>query len=140
MKQDKYFKYALFNEDFAAVRSYLDNGANVDERDKFGRTVLMYEAYGHNSSEPDMCALLLSYGANVNARDHFGKSALNNAVEHEHPKLIRLFLEHGAIVDNTDNDKIEMLMSKLKKEEPVERSINTGNERNTGETRYIQIN
>ncbi|NBB89666.1 MAG: hypothetical protein GVY23_00500 [Spirochaetes bacterium] len=57
------------------VQTLIDNGANVNSRDVFGRTPL-HLAVGH----PAIIALLLEAGANVDARDSLSNTPLHRAV------------------------------------------------------------
>ena len=57
------------------VQTLIDNGANVNARDVFGRTPL-HLAVGH----PAIIALLLEAGANVDARDSLSNTPLHRAV------------------------------------------------------------
>lgn len=57
------------------VRTLIDNGANVNARDVFGRTPLHLAV-----SHPRVIALLLEAGANVDARDSLSNTPLHRAV------------------------------------------------------------
>ncbi len=71
----------------------LDNGADVNARDRFGRTVLMIAAYrGHN----DLVRLLLERGADVNAQDNDGRTAHAFAAFYRRSDTLRLLQTHGA--------------------------------------------
>ena len=60
------------------VELLLDNGANVDERDKFGMTPLMRAA---QHGRTDVVNFLLDNDADVNAINNYGWNALMIAIE-----------------------------------------------------------
>ena len=59
--------------DANAVRNALDHGADVNARDSFGRTALMYAA-ASDLLPLDVVKLLVEHGADINARDGHKKS------------------------------------------------------------------
>ncbi len=60
---------------------WLDRGANINARDRFGDTPLMMSA---RNAHPDVTRVLLAHGANTTLRDHFGLSAAHWANFHLH--------------------------------------------------------
>ncbi len=72
---------------YEIVRLLLENGANVNAADKFGRTAL-YEA-----ASPEMIRLLLRYGADVNLKKKDGTSILKDQHFFE---LTKMLIEAGA--------------------------------------------
>ena len=68
-------------------------GADIDAKDKRGRTPLMMAASGGYSST---CDMLITYGANVNATCDHGHSALRRAIKNAHVSAARTLLERGA--------------------------------------------
>jgi ankyrin repeat protein len=78
------------------VKLLLEKGANVDVRNRDGRTAL------HGAVQMGIervVRLLLEYGAAINAQDHDGNAAIHFAAEASLRTIILLLLEHGAIVE-----------------------------------------
>ena len=71
----------------------VQNGARLDEADKFGKTALMHAAeYGG----PDVVRFLLANGANINAKDNDGKTALMYAQKNGRTEIVQLLKHAGA--------------------------------------------
>jgi ankyrin repeat protein len=81
------------------VEDLLDAGADVDARDKGGRTPLMYVVVDHR---PEIAALLIERGADVNARDKQRFTALHFAAQEGQLEIAKMLIEHGAAVDPKD--------------------------------------
>lgn len=69
---------AVINDDADALRQILDEGANVNARNKDGQTALIEAAYYGNA---DIVKLLISAGADVNLQDKKDNTALYKAAE-----------------------------------------------------------
>jgi len=82
--------------DLAALRSYLEAGADPNSRDTAGRTPL-HEAVA--AGQGDVVRLLLDSGADVRARTPGGRSALMDAAEHGQVEVARLLVDAGADLD-----------------------------------------
>ncbi|TVR52637.1 MAG: ankyrin repeat domain-containing protein [Spirochaetaceae bacterium] len=81
------------------VRAALRAGADLDARDRYGLTPLMYAARYNRSVE--VLRLLLDAGADVNARDSDGNTALMSAAgSNENPEITQLLIDAGARVDH----------------------------------------
>lgn len=79
----------------AAVRTLLDQGANVDAKGSGGATALMMACWwGHL----DVVKLLLDRGANVNAKGPDGYTALMEAARYGRFEITELLLQRGADV------------------------------------------
>ena len=71
----------------------IDNGAEVDEKNKFGETALMNAArWGH----PLNAAFLIDAGADINAKTKSGETALEFATYSHHKEVVELLKMHGA--------------------------------------------
>lgn len=81
-----------------AVRLDLAHGADVNTKDKNGKTALM-----QSSSNAKISRLLVERGANVNAKDNNGETALMMAVQNKNIDVVNLLLTRGA--DATAKDK-----------------------------------
>jgi len=73
----------------------LENGADIDAQDLFGRTPL------HRAvADPAMVAFLIREGANVNTRDVFGRTPLHEALPYV--ESVVLLVDFGAEIDAQD--------------------------------------
>ena len=74
------------------VEEALQDGANVDARDMFGRTAL-HEAAGHGKA--DVAEILLQHGAeDINAKDNNGSTALDFAQREVHSNVVKLLRKY----------------------------------------------
>jgi ankyrin repeat protein len=97
---------AIRQGDMAAVQQLLKSGADLETRDEYGATALMYAAA---FSSPDCVRLLLDAGADINATSNQGSTALMwstaDAVK------VRLLLGHHADVNARTKDGGTALLS-----------------------------
>ncbi len=63
----------------------LDNGANANIKDRYGRTPLHLLARAGN---PELAKLLISRGASVTVRDNQGRTPANIATESDHRRMV----------------------------------------------------
>lgn len=85
----------------APVLSALHAGADIDHRDRYGRTVLMDASEaGHREA----VSRLLEFGADSGAKDHRGDSALLFAARRGHADVIATLLNNG--VDENSRDAL----------------------------------
>jgi ankyrin repeat protein len=84
------------------VRELIDRGADVHARDSGGRTALTAAAF---SNQLGAARLLVAVGADVNAKDDTEQSPYLVASSEvgDDPRLLELFLDHGARVDDKDS-------------------------------------
>jgi len=86
--------------DINAVRTLLDKGADVNEKDGVGGTPLFWAVReGHT----ELAKLLIEKGADVNKGTNIGETPLYTAVSHGHTELAKLLIERGADVNKRDN-------------------------------------
>jgi ankyrin repeat protein len=91
---------SAYQGDLAKVRSFVEQGIDVDSRDSEGRTALYYAAM---QGKRDLVEFLLSRGANVNAKDKdYGFTPLHHAVGGGHKDVVELLIAKGADVNATD--------------------------------------
>ena len=91
------------------IRVLISEGANVNAKDKNGRTPLMYAAF--ISSTPEIVQLLLEKGAELEARDTDGWTPLMIAAQFSStPEIVQLLLEKGAEVNARSTDGRTPLM------------------------------
>lgn len=69
---------AVRADDLAAVKSFLKNGVNVNEKDNEGKTPLHYAA-AYASRE--LVQFLIEQGADINARDGKGRTPMSVAAQ-----------------------------------------------------------
>ncbi|EAY13227.1 ankyrin repeat protein, putative [Trichomonas vaginalis G3] len=82
---------------------FLSNGANINEKDKYGRTALHYAAY-FNCKET--AELLISHGVNINEKDIDGENALHYAARNNCKETAEFLISHGAnIIAKNKNGK-----------------------------------
>jgi uncharacterized protein len=80
---------AINNINVEIVKSLLENNADVNWKDGFNSSALMYAA---SKGDREIVDLLLKYGADINANDGMGNTVLTAAKESKNAKLI-LFIE-----------------------------------------------
>jgi ankyrin repeat protein len=79
-----------FNHD--KVR-FMDNGAEVNEHNKYGETAIMNAArWGHKES----VVFLIAEGADINAKTKSGETVLEFAEYSYHKDVVELLKTHGA--------------------------------------------
>lgn len=95
------------------VQQDLQNGADVNKKDRWGITPLM--AAAGSNPDPEVIITLLRAGANVNARDNHGWTPLMAAAGiNENPKVIITLLRAGADVKAQDTYGNTVLMCAAK--------------------------
>jgi len=73
-------------DDWTAMVRLLDNGADINVKDNYGWTALMW-AVNNNKG---MVELLLSRGATIDVKDRHGRTALDLAQKHKNQSVIKL--------------------------------------------------
>lgn len=84
---------AVRNRDTETVEMLLNNGANINARNKFGHTPLHISIC---NKKIEIIQLLLRRGAYVNERDNNGMTPLHIAVIRGHLQVADCLLKHGA--------------------------------------------
>lgn len=93
---------AIQTDPFAEVtRLLLEKGADLNTRDKWGRTPLMIAARAGNR---EMVDLLMGWEADLHARDQRGYTALMYAAWKGHVHIVRALIERGADVRSIDSE------------------------------------
>lgn len=93
--------------DSEEVKRLLNQGADVNAKDKDGRTALMAAAY---KARVESLKLLIDGGADVNAKDVKGRTALITASWEGHLEAMELLVYKGAEINTKDNDGNTSLM------------------------------
>jgi ankyrin repeat protein len=89
-------------EDLEALKSAIAAGANVNEVDYRGRSIVCYAAY---VGQLDYAVALINANADVNKADEDGYTPLHNASLGGHVECVRLLIQHKANVNALDNLK-----------------------------------
>jgi ankyrin repeat protein len=91
-----------------AARLLIENGADVNVRDKAGISVLEQAA---SSNHIELVRLLLLKGAHVNTADESGFTALMAAADNgdRNADMVKLLLEHGAAVNVKTGESSEIV-------------------------------
>lgn len=80
---------------------FYKDGADIDEKDKYGFSALMWAAErGHE----DVCKFLVEHGANVNIQSPNGETALLWAAERGRLDICKLLVNNGAKVNVCDKE------------------------------------
>ncbi|MBV8328784.1 ankyrin repeat domain-containing protein [Chryseobacterium sp.] len=96
MIQEKEIINLVRKNDISGVKSTLDEGTDINTRDKKGRSLLLIATIG---KQYEMAKLLLSYRADVNLQDDQLDSPFLYAGASGQTELVRLYLAHGARFD-----------------------------------------
>lgn len=102
---------ACMVSDTYCLKTLLENGARINDRDGYRRTALHYAA----EKDENCVMILLENGANINAPDGNGDTALHWASFKNKIECVRLLLENGANPDARDyNDDTPLSWAALK--------------------------
>jgi hypothetical protein len=92
--------FAAINNRMDIAKSLLEDGANVNEKNRVGNTPLHLAII---NDSPDMVSLLLEYGANVNEKNNSGNTPLHLA-KGKGAEIAKLLLEKGADINSTNSN------------------------------------
>lgn len=99
-KDDNDLIKAAGRGDVQRVKALIDASADVNAKDKKGRTALMEAAF---SGHADIVTLLLDKGADIQASDRFGDTALTLAADSHKTEVVKLLLNKGANTEAMDS-------------------------------------
>jgi len=88
--------------DIETVRSLLDSGTDVNERDDVHRTPVFYASW---RGRVEVAKLLIEYGADVNSQDGAGWAPLHTASKNGYLNVVWLLLDHDADVNTGRHDQ-----------------------------------
>ncbi len=100
--------------DSTKVKNLLKKGVDINERDSFGRTPLIYAALnGHDR----IINLLLESQADIRAKDHFDQTAFIAAVNRGHVNTAEILLKNGANSSAPNGEGVPPILIALGRED-----------------------
>jgi outer membrane protein assembly factor BamB len=114
------FLEAAKKGDVAELKKLLDQGVNVDSKNKYGVTAL---GFACSKGHLDAVQLLIERGANINAEDTFYHATpISWAVENGHNDIVKFLLQKGANPDDAfistiyqnDPEALKMILANAK--------------------------
>ena len=87
--------------DLEKVKAFIEEGTDIDAKDKSGETPLFYAVRADNS---DVAKFLIAKGANVNAKDSSGNTPLHFAPERAKNDVVELLIAKGADINAKSNN------------------------------------
>ncbi|MGB8367627.1 MAG: ankyrin repeat domain-containing protein, partial [Candidatus Babeliales bacterium] len=107
------------NEDMSEIEYAIKLGADINKKDEYDRTPLIYALYNSRSLSKKLngfckvARLLIKNYADINITDESGKTPLMHAILQDLEGIITLLIERGANVDIADNNNFTALMYAL---------------------------
>lgn len=98
--QSREFFAAVEKNNLPVAQKFIDDGIDVNCRDKGGSTALMRASLHCYSN---LASILIRAGAEVNAHDHLGKTALHYSVQASCDEIARELIKSGAEINSQDN-------------------------------------
>ncbi len=98
-KESNEFKQAcgaLYNNELMAFSQVVNGMVNINERDREGRTLLVYCILENNL---EFMSILISKDIDVNQKDHEEWTALHYAAQDYNLEAARYLLKNGAVID-----------------------------------------
>jgi ankyrin repeat protein len=85
-------KYSELGNNFEIIKNIIKNGINLEEKDTYGNTILLYCLSSYDT-KIKIINLLLDSGVNINCQDNNGNTALHLAIKYcSNLKIIELLL------------------------------------------------
>ena len=82
------------------IKILVENGADVNSKNKLGKTALFEAVFGYSESIPEIIEYLVDKGADVNVKDNSGNTLLTDAVEHGMPyDVVKMLINYGIDVN-----------------------------------------
>ena len=118
--KEKVLTYAYENGDSELLKILVDNGININEKDKNGETVLMkmckddkmtlfysdnveqMEELQWRGKRGEVKRLILKNGVNINEKDKMGLTALSHAWLNQDTKMAKILIKKGANISSGD--------------------------------------
>ncbi len=84
---------AVRNGDASMIEKLVDEGAEINARDRYSQTALMLASqHGHI----DIVRLLVDRGADLNVRAKYNLTSLMLAIINNHDEIVRILVDAGA--------------------------------------------
>jgi len=129
------------DDDFKCMKQLLKKGADVNTKDSYDYTAIMYAAKGTSSKALNAVKFLLNKGTQLNAKNYYNNNALQLAVLADNGNIVKHLIEKGAEGELSD---LLMLAVRYGKEltKSVKVLVNKGANVNkvSGPTEYPYIN
>jgi ankyrin repeat protein len=88
---------AVNNNDLELVKNLIENGADVNQTDSSGNSLLIISSANGQS---EMVKLLLDSGADIHAVDSSMKATARHAAAYlRHPEVMKILIEYGINID-----------------------------------------
>lgn len=91
---------AIYRNDLKKLLEIIENGFNITQKDKDGRTILFYAVLDDNGT---IVEFLSKNKANLNERDILGWSPLHYSAQNYFVDIARTLITYGANLENRDN-------------------------------------
>ena len=102
-KESEHFACLCKGGSVQQVQNALHAGTDINAKNEFGRTALMWAA--RDNTNPEVLKLLLENGADIRAKDEEGRTALMWAAQdNTNPEVLKLLLDAGADVRAKDEE------------------------------------
>ncbi len=103
---------AVQNGDISAAEDYIQKGADVNKKDQYGKTALMWAVgLGHI----DIVKLLIKHKVDLDVTGEYGRTVLMDALESDYTDIANLLIQKGADVNKKDQYGKTALMHAAKK-------------------------
>lgn len=95
---NKWLEY-LRNNDFLSVKKYIKNGADLNDANENGESVLACAL--RYRCDDELLMLLIENGADIHDFDEEGVSIFDMAITYDNVMMVKYLLEHGVDVNKT---------------------------------------
>jgi len=109
-----------FNQDsdFTCMKRLLQKGADVNAKDSYDYSPIMYAAKGTSSKALDAVKYLVNKGAQLNTKNYYNNNALQLAVLADNGEIVKHLIEKGA-----DGELSELLMLAVRYGKELTKSV-----------------
>lgn len=106
------------DEDFGCMKRLLQKGANVNTKDSYDYTPIMYAAKGTASKALEAVKYLVNKGAQLNAKNYYTTNPLHHAVLANNGEIVKYLIEKGA-----EGELSELLMLAVRYGKELTKSV-----------------